>query len=431
MMLSNNKNFKTIINTEKYDLFMFFVCVLYCITALPGLDISGLFKNLILIGSAPVFYLYCKDKNSNKSIFYLFAISFIIQLLSWLNSLFVIPDVAKSYPDVKLLSSLFLFVFISFWIRNDKNRRIILLSSFIISFFVTIVVHNFQYDSFLLALQGGRVDFNLGNAQYTTMLAATSVMISCLILFSIDNIKRHPFIVVLLIASIVFSSFVFLASQSRQVWLAFTMLLLLLPAAFYKKLGKRVMFGSYVLLFVLFLSLINSDIVQKRFDDSRKSGDLDVAVQVFNGKWDDIPMTSFGIRFNSWLEASDWVKESPIIGASKVAVKQVLKTSERFQSNPRTSGFGHLHNYYLETLVSFGIVGLAFIACFYIAITKNVLTHADYPTSIFFVLFLIFWLFINNFESYNSKYYGFYMQNIVLGALFYIPKPQGPVVEAA
>ncbi len=153
-------------------------------------------------------------------------------------------------------------------------------------------------------------------------------------------------------------------------------------------------------------------------------------MQVFNGNWDDIPMTSWGIRFNSWLEASEWIKENPLLGASKTAIKQVLKTSERFQSSPRTSGFGHLHNYYLETLVAFGIMGLVFVICFYTVITKNILTYADYSTSVFFVLFLIFWLFINNFESYNSKYYGFYMQNIILGALFYIPRPKKLAVES-
>ncbi len=430
-MFSINKNINSIFNTEKYDLFMFSVCVLYCITALPDLGVSDLFKNLILIGSAPVFYLYCKDKNSDKSIVYLFAISFIIQILSWFNSLFVIPGVAKNYPDIKAFSSLFLFVFISFWIRENKKRRVILLSSFLFSFFMTIIVHDYFHDSLSLALQGQRVDFGLHNAQYTTMLAASSIMISFLLLFSIDKIKTRPMVVVLLIASIAFGFFAFLVSQSRQVWLAFAILIALFPAVFYKKIGKRVTLGAYALLIVLSFSLITSGIVEKRLADSRRTGDLDVAVQVFNGYWDDIPMTSWGIRFNSWLEANEWIKENPILGASRVAVKQVLKTSERFQSNPRTSGFGHLHNYYLETLVSFGIVGLAFIVFFYSTITKNVLVHADYSTSVFFLLFLVFWLFINNFESYNSKYYGLYMQNIILGALFYISKPQGAPVEAA
>lgn len=425
-----NGNVKSAIYSEKYDSFMFVICVLYCVTALPGLDVNSLFKNVILIGSAPLFYFLCKDKTCDKTIVYLFGLSFFIQIISWVNSLFVIPDVAKNYPDVKALSSLFLFVFISFWIRNDRKRRVILLSSFLISFFITLVVHNYYHDSFSLALQGVRVDFDLHNAQYTTMLAATSIMVSFLLLFSIDNIKARPVLIVLLIAAIAFGFFVFVVSQSRQVWLAFAVLLLLLPAVFYKKIGKRVTLGAYALLFILSFSLLSSDIVQKRFDDSRRSGDLDVAVQVFNGNWDDIPMTSWGIRFNSWLEASEWIKENPVLGASKAAIKQVLKTSERFQSSPRTSGFGHLHNYYLETLVSFGIVGLVFVVCFYTVITKNVLTYADYSTSVFFVLFLIFWLFINNFESYNSKYYGFYMQNIILGALFYIPRPKNLAVES-
>lgn len=423
MTLLELKRFKSLLYSERYDQIMFLICVLYCVTGLPGLAVSDFFKNLVIFGTAPFVYFSYKESRCTRNVLFLLLISIFIQAASWVNSILIIPDYAKSYPDIKLLSSLFLFFLISFWIGENKTRRLIWFFSFLASFVVTIIVHDHYFDSFSIALQGGRVDFDLGNAQYTTMIAACSIMISVLLFFYIDNIKRRPLAFIILILSIFFCLFVFLVSQSRQIWLAFSILLLVFPAINYKKLGKKVTISLYSFLLVLFFSLMNTDIVEKRVADSLKSGDLDVVVRVLSGHWDDIPMTSFGIRFNSWIEASEWIKENPILGASKVAVKQVLISSDIFQSNPSTAGFGHLHNYYLETLVSFGFVGLFFIFCFYFVVSKNVLAHADYPTSIFFILFLLFWLFINNFESYNSKYYGIYIQNIILGAIFYIPKP--------
>ena len=397
---------------------MFCCCILYCFTAMPKFEISSLFKNLIIFGSIPLVYFSLKDKNYDKKIIWLFLASFVIQIVSWVNSLIVIPEYARSAPDVKVLSSLFLFVFISFWIGSSKKKRLVLFSTLVFSFIFTVLHHNYLYDSFSLAFSGQRVDFGLHNAQYTTMIAAVIMMVS--IYMSPQNIKENKNSkIILLTVIIAFSAIVFVVSQTRQVWLAMAIILFILPLLTLKKWSRSLIGGLYLIIFSLGVLGLNSNIIQKR-----TSGDGQAVERIISGDWDNIPMTSSGVRFNSWLEARSWILESPILGASKSAVKQVIQQSELFQSNDKTKGFGHLHNYYIETIVSFGFIGFVFLIFFYITVYNNITHYADHKTKIFFICFLGFWLIINNFESYNSKYYGLYIQNILLGGLFFMPKPK-------
>ncbi|PMN93741.1 O-antigen ligase family protein [Enterovibrio norvegicus] len=422
MKTLRSEHFKKIILSEQYDVGMYIICLLYSVTAMPGLDLSNVFKTLILIGSAPVLYLCCKDKDYDKGMVYLFVASILIQIISWLNSLIVIPDIAKSYPDIKTLSSLFLFVFIAFWIGNDRKRRLILFSSLILSFVLSVFYHDYQFNSISYAISGQRVNFGFHNAQYTTMLAAVGIMISVFLL--LNNKGRYFRLTsVLLLLSMVFGFFVLFVSQSRQIWIGFFLVLLLAPALIKRVLGYRVIFSFYLMLITVLSIVVSSDLFQERIEYSKERGDQKVVELIIGGEWDDIPMSSFGIRFNSWLEAGDWISDNPLFGASKVAVRQVLKTSDLFQSNKKIRGFGHLHNYYMEVLVAFGVVGISFIFLFYYMIASNVIRNSDNMTSAFFIIFIIFWLFINAFESYNTKFYGLYIHNIILGGLFFMPKP--------
>lgn len=413
-----NLELKSLVFSPRYDLFMFLCCVGYCFTAMPDFGLEGVFKNIIIIGSAPLIYFCCKDKQYDKKIIWLFFASFLIQIASWLNSIFVIPEHAKNYPDVKLLSSLFLFIFIAFWVKNDKKRQLVLLTTLIISFFFSILYDNYYNNSLQLMLSGHRVDFGLHNAQFTTMIAAVIIMACAYLLSIITRTRTNYFFNIILSISIILSFIVFIVSQSRQVWLATIIVLFLFPI-----IRKDLLKAKWITIFYSLSALVILGALQVDLVHERVLSETDIVIKILTLQWDNIPMTSFGIRFNSWLEASHWIADNPILGASKEAVRQVLKTAEEFQTTAFLRSFGHLHNYYLETLVSFGIVGLVFLITFYTVITKNIYYHSDSRTWTFFVCFLIFWLIINNFESYNSKHYGFYIQNIILGCFFFMPKP--------
>lgn len=396
---------------------MYSLCLLYCITALPNLDISDAFKNILIFGSIPTLYYLYKEK-LNREILLLLLICIIIQVLSWVNFNYFINTEKISEPNIKPLTSLFFFVIIALWVGKNSKKRFILYTMLILSFIVTILLHNHKYDSISRALTGSRVDFDLHNAQYTGMIAAICIFLSIYLLIKSLNHKYKHYLVLFWIFCISFCIFIFFVSQTRQVWLATAVILMITPIILHKEFNIKWGVLFYIITLTLLAASLNTRFVEERIE----SNESQTIKAIVTGDWGNVPMTSFGIRFNSWIETSQWIMDNPIIGASEKAVKQVLMSSEKFQSSPNTKGFGHLHNYYIETLVSFGIIGIIFILYFYYYITKNIKNHSNSSELILYIIFIIFWAIINNFESYNSKYYGLYVHGILLGGIFYIPK---------
>ncbi|MCW8333615.1 O-antigen ligase family protein [Vibrio paucivorans] len=411
--------YQRLILSDTYDRLMFLICVAYCALAMPMLEVSGLLKNLILLGSLPLLVLKLRDKEDDKRILWLFLAGILIQIISWLSAFFSIPDNVASHPNIKPLTSLFLFAFISLWVQGNRSRQLILLGTYILSFIATAIFDNEINSSFSRALSGIRVDFGMHNAQYTTMMSAVIIMLCGYFAYTVRDSKARHWLYIPIAATLSFAFFTLLVSQTRQVWAALILTLLALPLLLPNRVTRKKLAVFYTVILVSISSLAMSDIVQKRASQK----DIDTVVKVVTFDWENIPMTSFGVRFNSWLEAKNWIVESPILGASDKAIHLVTKTSEKFQSNERTKGFGHLHNYYFETLVAYGLVGLFFLGLLYREIILNVKNRNNSIDFYFLLVFLFFWLIINNFESYNNKYYGIYTHNIILGCLYMFAKP--------
>ncbi|ORT51856.1 hypothetical protein ST37_03990 [Vibrio sp. qd031] len=384
---------------------------------MPMLGIASDFKTLILLGGLPVIFIKFRRNEIDKKIVYLLVFSIVIQVISWINSLFVIPDEAKSYPDIKLLTTLFLFAVMALWISGDKKRQHLLYLTLIVSFIATAFYDNAVNGSFATALNGRRIDYGMHNAQYTTMVSAVVIMLSTYLFYSISKVNRKLWHNALFLFVIGFSVFSMIASQSRQIWLAMVVLGVICPIVYSikYKVRKRKVVSVYALMVVVVLSLISSQNIRDRV-----MKESDIILKIATLQWDDIPMTSVGIRFNSWIESIEYIERSPLVGASKESIKLVTQQSEKFQASSKARNIGHLHNYYLETLVAFGVVGLIFIVIYYRHIYIRVKNKNSDAEFLLFLVFLIFWLIINNFESFNSKFYGLYIQNIVFAGLFRI-----------
>ncbi|NAX31780.1 hypothetical protein CAG63_17100, partial [Vibrio sp. V37_P2S8PM304] len=408
-----------IVNSRGYEIIMFSICILYTLTTIPRFELNELFKNLIIIGSLPALFTKLLKREDNNTIFWVFLLSFAVQIASWMNSLRVIPDLATSYPQIKFLAALFLFVFIAFWVNGHKNRVRLLYASLVLSFIFTACYHNFMHNSFALGLSGQRVDFAMDNAQFTSMLSVVVAALTTYIITQLPKSRYKPVAYFIGGSVILFALFASIISQSRQVWLAVVVVALLSPLVCYRSFNYKRTLAIYALLAVLGSSLFHISFIHQRV--TAESG---VIEKVAEGDWDNIPMTSVGIRVNSWVEASKWIVKSPLLGTDKGSVKQVIQTSKKFQARPWTLGFGHLHNFYLETLVAYGLFGLLFVVLFYRTIIVNIIQHQPYPQQVFLFLFLIFWAIINSFESYNTKMLGLYAQNIVLAGLFTYPLPK-------
>jgi len=412
-MLHNLKQqTKSLFTSNKYSLAIFFACILYTVTALPRLEISDLFKNIIIFGSLPA--LFYNFSSYNKRIFWLALTSILIQVISWAHAFVYVPEFAKSSPDLKPLSSLFLFVLIAIWIDGSNLRRVALFSSFILSFVSTAFYDIYTNNSLSLALSGYRIDYGMHNAQFTSMLSVVVCILTVYILAKLPSERKLVKLSLYALGGsvIAFALFSLYASQSRQVWLAVIVLLSLAPIVLVRTKHIRKLVITYSLLAVTLISIFQLDSVKQRiFYES------DVISTIAQGNWDKIPMTSTGIRVNSWLEAGKWIAKRPILGSDFNAIPYVTRTAEKFQT-VKLQGYGHLHNYYLEVWVAFGIVGLIFLVVFYREITVNVVSNQGKEERYLLYSFLIFWFIISMFESYNHKFLGLYVHTIILAGLY-------------
>jgi O-antigen ligase len=413
MTVIKTNNMDAFVNSQRYSLFMFVVCILYTLTALPRLDISDLLKNIIIFGSLP--YLYLNYKHLNKKVFWLILLAISIQIISWVNSLINIPDIAKSRPNLNPLTSIFLFILVSIWISNVKWRRQLLFLTLIFSFSFTAIYDSIINNTISLGLSGERIDFGMHNSQFTSMLSAVVMMLSTYLLVEWkkqSEQKSHTLSYFLFFTILVLAGFALLASQSRQVWLALVFVVVISPIFIFKRSNLNKIILIYLVAALSIYALLQIDTISQRaFKESN------IISLLLHGEFDNIPMTSIGIRVNSWIEATKWIIERPILGSDFNAIPYVIRESELFINSGLTR-YGHLHSTYIETLVAYGLSGVLLYIVFYKEILSNIYKNQGRDEIILVTCFLIFWAIINIFESFNHKGLGLYAHTIVLGGLY-------------
>lgn len=410
---------KKLFLSERYDTLMFLICVAYCVSSMAMLDLTSDLKNAIIFGSLPVLYLKLRIDKESKRTFLLFLFALVVQVVSWAWSLQLLPNLAKSYPNIKHLTGLFLFVFIALWVGSNRTKQAILLITYMLSYIATAIYDHSITGSFQLAMIGKRVDYGMHNAQYTGMMAGVIMLLCVYFCFALSSHRYKRWFFAGLALVFLFALFSLVASQSRQVWVGLVMALMCVPLVVKNTFNPKKIIALYAFVLVIAVSVVSIPSINKRLIHESTS-----ISKIVSSNWDKIPMTSFGIRFNSWIESLPWIARSPWVGASDIAIPQVIQQSELFQANIKAKNFGHLHNFYMETLVAYGLFGIIFVCVFYFHIVSNIQTHQAPLEFKFLLLFLIFYLLINNFESYNFKHYGVFTQNIILGCLYFFPRPR-------
>lgn len=421
---SNNFLKRFILNPTNnyYERIMLLLTFGYAFFVLSFPSIGKIMFIFLLLGSLPLFKTY-KNKIFKEPVIILFILVIVAQILSWINSLIHRPDLADLLPHLDRGVKLLVFFFIAYWLKGNIRNVLIIWFCFIFGFFVGVLNNN----SFELLLSyfdtGSRADLSFKNAQFDSMLSGTGFLLtlfSIYYLFSSKLSKHIKIILYLLIFTlIVFFLYIIFITQSRQVWLGLIVVLVFLPILYmllYKVKSFKFLITSLILIIGIIFFLGNSDIIKNRvFKEKNVLYDL-----FYTNK--PIPMTSIGIRLNSWLDAKEWIVKHPLIGLDTNAIAAVIDESERFNDNLKES-FGHLHNFYIEVLVSYGVFGLSlFFAMYYFVITstqKNLLEKDEKKYILFIsICFVIYWFVINNFETFSSRSLGIFTQNIVFGSLY-------------
>ncbi|MFV0573839.1 MAG: O-antigen ligase family protein [Vibrio sp.] len=416
--------YSKLLRSSKPQLCVFIVVLAYTFTVIPFEDVSRVFRTLLAIAS--VFYFALEGKPLFKDpIFKFLLLALIIPALSWVNGRSIIPEFISSGPHLERLARIFIFILLAYWLKGKTSRIYWLWGCFILGFTAACLLFPDSIQQIIDGINGRRVNFGIKNAQFTSMFAGLSLL-GCLLSIPLalktkvkPSIKLFSCSVAFIFA--VFSLLILVISQSRQAWLAFAVAIFVMPivAAFlYKKI--RIVFFSYIV-----IGIIGFTISQARIFENRANQEHGTISAIMEGKT--IPMTSIGIRVNSWIAATDWIKAHPIIGSSSSAIPQVIQQSERFSPQLKQQ-FGHLHNFYMETLVAYGVVGISLIIGLYYWVLRSLFVYKsqceDYnkqqlPIIIIGAFGLItYWTIINCFETFNSRSFGVFAQTIIFSSIY-------------
>jgi len=414
---------KNTLENRYYSSFMLLIIFCYAFFNIKFHRLGDIFLGLILIGSLPIFVIH-KNKIFKDPIIIVFVLILIVQILSWINSIVYVPEFADEVPKLDRLGKLFVFFFIAYWLKGNL-KNITFLWLFFIFGFIFAIVMNLDHNALVELMQNQqKVDFGIKNSQFDSMFAGTSLLMS--LSFFYITIKSSKFsnklkISLLLVISILILLFTYLVlvTQSRQVWLGLISVAIVGPISYLVinkgKNLKFILISSLVIIGVLFL-ISTTTIVQKRLLQEQN------VVYSILDKNKAIEMTSIGVRINSWLAAIDWIKRHPVIGLDSEAISEVINQSERFDDNLKKK-YGHLHNFFIETLVAYGFIGLFLIIALYYFIIKSTQTSSISEDERKYYLlasicFATYWLVINNFETFNSRLLGVFAHNIIFASFY-------------
>lgn len=371
------------------------------------------------------FFAYGEKKRSSFPVYLLIA-ALIIQVLSWGLGYLNHPEWISSNPHLDRLGKIFIFIVFAWLLGGSTRNTLYLWGLSALGFLLATLLQGHASD-WLIGLDGQRVDFDMRNAQHTAMFFGTVLLgMTCFSFRIIHKEKRlvpwRFFLWLLLTITSLTGLFI---TQTRAIWLAVTatMVLMILTYLFVRLASNKPNAGKQLALsigvFMLFTASIvwvAKDIVVKRL-----GAESEVISSVIAGNFAEVPYTSVGIRIQTWRAATEWIAERPVFGWGDNGRSLVIKETSWLPSFVRED-FGHLHNYFLEVWIAYGLLGVGLISALAVWVGKGSLQAwragvMPNDMALFSLAFFIFWIIVNQFESYNSFSSGVYVFNIILAGL--------------
>lgn len=332
------------------------------------------------------------------------------------------PDVAdQQVKAARHMTKLFLCIAVAWWLRGSVKAAKYLLLVFIAGIVVSLAL-NSNVETWVAGLSGRRVDFGYTNAQHTAfyfgllLIMGGGWFFKCLGM----RVAKPEWVIAFALMALGFVGVV--VTQTRAVWLALALILLGLVVVSLLRILKhrrpdwlkpKVLLSLVTVVgAVAFTLSVIAPVVEQRLSDEQ-----DVMEAIGDGRMDDVPFSSIGIRIHTWVYGWDKVLERPLTGWGAKSRGPLI--DEGPFPDWLKDRFGHFHNSYLETLLAYGLLGLSSIAVLIAMILKGTLELLSTTHKHWGVGLLISWVFffiINVFESYlifNSGMYFF----IVVGGV--------------
>lgn len=348
-------------------------------------------------------------------------LALLVQLIPWLLGLLEPTVITSSNPHLDRLTKIFFFFATAVLLAGRLRNVFWLWGIAALGLLATVLGSPADWTTWQQGLSGQRVDFGIRNAQHIAMYFGT-LMLGCLC-FSQRWLSVGPqrwWRLPLWSGVLCVAVLGIMVTQTRAIFIAiFAALLLALVFWVWLKRPRWWLLGLLIVgTTLLFFTLGQRGLAHV---EQRYQQEAPVIQQLLHGDWDNIPYTSVGIRANTWKVAADKIAERPWFGWGSQARSRVISHSAVLPDWVKQQ-FGHLHNYFLEIQLSYGLAGSFMLLALAIVIGRDcwLAWRAKLmPTDVlvFGFCFFVFWVIVNNFESYMSFGTGTFVFNIILGGL--------------
>lgn len=410
-----------ITDNSRFSLFMLLSIILYTSLKFSYRSIADIFQTIFLLGFILCIFV---DKETLKinQIFKILLLSLLFPILSWINAKIHLPDIAQSKPSLSNAINLFYFLPIAYLLKKNRTSiRIVWLS-----FSFGLIISVFHYSPNVLgeikeAIDGKRVDFGFYNLQHASAWAGACIIIFFGLFLKFAKNKNTIASISITIASIPFW-FIFMATQTRQTFLGLFIALFITLIFYFLRLRVR---KRYIFSCAFSLILISALTFNYSGVKERTIKEVDNYSEILEGSYTDFKNAkqSSSVRFSLWYAGYQWFKQHPILGSDREISEYIIETSPFVPDASRISNHNHLHSYYVEIAVSYGIIGLVIILSLFFYVYLNVLTRRKEQEfdEIQFVglTFIPYWMIVNVFEPHLLTPPGQLIHNVMIGTFFF------------
>ncbi|MDN3522075.1 O-antigen ligase family protein [Halomonas ramblicola] len=347
----------------------------------------------------------------------------VVQVISWVAGYLHHPEWMTDNPQVDRLAKWFLFIGLAWWLGGNTRATLLAWGLGLAGLVAVVFWPEGSLEQWRLGLQGVRAEFAIRNSQHDSMLFGSGLL--GLVCFAgrcwhgqgaLAWSRRLLWTLALAVCAVGI-----VITQTRAVWLALLVVLPLLPALAWWGAGRRLPrkawwgLAAAAGMIVAGALAFHQPVTERLADENR------IIARALEGDWQSIPYSSVGNRLLTWRASLDWIAERPLVGWGEEGRSLVIEHTDWLPEKTQAL-YGHLHNTFLELLVSYGLLGLAVVLALIAWIglgTWQAWRAAVMPgdMALFGAGFFVFYAIVSQFESYGTFWTGAYVQNLVAGGL--------------
>ncbi|TDR57266.1 O-antigen ligase [Halomonas ventosae] len=400
--------------------------MLYAGLRLAAPDMGELAGTLMALTGLFAVLRWGRGIRSGGALWLLLAV-IVIQLVSWVGGYLHHPQWMTDTPQLDRLAKWFLFIGLAWWLGGSTRATLLAWGLALVGLMAVVWLIDGNLTHWQLGLNGRRVDFGIRNAQHTALFFGAALI--GLICFARRCLApgRMAWLRRLGWGFAVGSCLVGIGiTQTRAVWLAMMVVLIVMAAVIALHayaVGHRGRWGKPALVGVVLLviAVVASGWWFQGAVEKRLEAERSVITQALEDDWKTLSYSSIGNRLLSWRASVEWIKERPLIGWGEEG-RSLVTTETDWLPRQTRENYGHLHNIFLELLVSYGLLGVMAIGALvgWVGIgTWKAWRGGTMPDdmALFGLAFFVFYFIVGQFESYSFFWTGSYLQNLVLGGL--------------